>query len=56
MYDGDCSMCMALVAMLKRQDDGRGLISFVNIASMAYNPRENEGEPGASYGRHLQRV
>jgi hypothetical protein len=37
-------MCNALVAMLKRADEGRGLIKFVNIASMAYNPAENEGE------------
>ena len=44
LYDGDCSMCNALVAMLKRADEGRGLIKFVNIASMAYNPAENEGE------------
>lgn len=43
LYDGDCSMCNALVAMLKRADEGRGLIKFVNIASMAYNPAENEG-------------
>eukprot|EP00887_Chlorella_sp_A99_P003061 scaffold9.g3061.t1 len=36
-------MCLALVSLLRRQDDGRGLIKFVNIASMNYNPAENEG-------------
>ena len=36
-------MCQALVALLRRQDDGAGRIKFVNIASMAYAPRENEG-------------
>lgn len=43
LYDGDCSMCLSLVSMLKRQDDGQGRIKFVNIASMAYDPVENEG-------------
>ncbi len=23
LYDGDCSMCLSLVSMLKRQDDGQ---------------------------------
>ena len=44
LYDGDCSMCKALVSLLKRQDAGRGLIQFVNIASMNYNTDDNEGE------------
>lgn len=43
LFDGDCSMCLSLVSMLKRQDDGQGRIKFVNIASMAYDPAENEG-------------
>jgi hypothetical protein len=36
-------MCLSLVSMLRRQDDGAGRIHFVNIASMAYQPGENEG-------------
>ena len=43
LYDGDCSMCLSLVAMLRRQDSGAGRIRFVNIASMAYDPADNEG-------------
>jgi hypothetical protein len=43
LYDGDCSMCLSLVSMLRRQDAGEGRIKFVNIASMAYDPAENEG-------------
>lgn len=51
-------MCLSLVSMLKRQDDGQGRIKFVNIASMAYDPAENEGilyeeamEVGGGQGR-----
>lgn len=43
LYDGDCSMCLSLVAMLRRQDDDQNRIKFVNIASMMYDPAENEG-------------
>ena len=43
LYDGDCSMCLSLVSMLRRQDEGAGRIMFVNIASMAYQSAENEG-------------
>lgn len=37
------SMCLTLVSMLRRQDGGQGLIRFVNIASMNYDPDQNEG-------------
>ncbi|KAL4447673.1 hypothetical protein ABPG75_004892 [Micractinium tetrahymenae] len=43
LYDGDCSMCLSLVAMLRRQDAGQGRIKFVNIASLQYDPADNEG-------------
>lgn len=43
LYDGDCSMCLSLVSMLRRQDNDQGRIKFVNIASMLYDPSENEG-------------
>ena len=36
-------MCLSLVSMLRRQDEGAGRIMFVNIASMAYQSAENEG-------------
>lgn len=43
LYDGECEMCQQLMSTLKGKDAGRGLIKFVNIASVKYNPRENEG-------------
>jgi hypothetical protein len=36
-------MCLQLVSLLRTKDAGRGLINFVNIASVAYNPDDNEG-------------
>eukprot|EP00894_Picocystis_sp_ML_P002725 jgi/Pico_ML_1/53242/g3818.t1 len=41
LYDGDCSICMNLVSMLKKRDKGRGKIKFINIADVDYNPDEN---------------
>lgn len=41
LYDGDCSICMNLVSMLKKRDKGRGKIKFVNIADVDYDPDEN---------------
>lgn len=43
LYDGDCPLCMREVNMLKRRDEGKGKIAFVDIASPAYDPRENAG-------------
>lgn len=43
LYDGDCPMCSTLKAVLERQDKGRGIIKFVNIASDKYKPRNNLG-------------
>lgn len=43
LYDGDCPMCQSLMNVLKRQDNSRGLIEFVNIADDAYNPRNHMG-------------
>lgn len=43
LYDGECDMCNQLVATLKSKDAGQGRIKFVNIASLSYNPRDNEG-------------
>jgi len=43
LYDGDCDMCNQLMNTLKDRDGGQGRIKFVNIASVTYNPRDNEG-------------
>lgn len=43
LYDGDCPMCLSLMTVLKRQDNNRGLIQFVNIADPDYNPRNHMG-------------
>ena len=43
LYDGECEMCRQLMSTLKGKDAGRGLIKFVNIASVQYNPNENAG-------------
>lgn len=41
LYDGECSLCRQLMALLSNKDQGRGLINFVNIASLTYAPEEN---------------
>jgi predicted DCC family thiol-disulfide oxidoreductase YuxK len=33
LYDGDCAMCRSLKNVLERQDNRRGLISFIDISS-----------------------
>lgn len=43
LYDGDCDMCNQLMSTLRDRDGGKGRIKFVNIASMTYDGRENEG-------------
>lgn len=43
LYDGDCDMCLQLVDTLKGKDAGEGRIKFVNIASLNFDPDENEG-------------
>ena len=43
LYDGDCDMCNQLMGTLKDKDGNQGRIKFVNIASLAYRPSENEG-------------
>ena len=43
LYDGDCDMCLQLVDTLKEKDAGEGRIKFVNIASLNFDPDENEG-------------
>lgn len=43
LYDGDCPMCQSLQTVLARQDNGRGLIRFVNIADPDYDPVSHMG-------------
>lgn len=43
LYDGDCPMCSSLMNVLKRQDNGRNLIKFVNIAEPDYKPKSHMG-------------
>ena len=43
LYDGDCDMCTQLRSTLRDRDGGQGRLKFVNIASVTYNPRDNEG-------------
>lgn len=43
LYDGDCELCNQLMSTLRDRDGGKGRIKFVNIASMTFDPRENEG-------------
>lgn len=43
LYDGDCPMCASLMNVLKRQDNNRNLIKFVNIADVDYKPKNHMG-------------
>lgn len=41
LYDGECPLCLREVNFLQKQDAGRGLVAFVDIADDNYNPQEN---------------
>ena len=43
LYDGECPLCVREVNFLRKRDAGRGLVAFVDIASVDYNPEENGG-------------
>lgn len=43
LYDGDCPLCLREVNFLQKQDAGRGLVVFVNIADDSYTPAEHGG-------------
>ena len=36
LYDGDCAMCRSLKAVLERQDNRKGLISFIDISGVSW--------------------
>jgi predicted DCC family thiol-disulfide oxidoreductase YuxK len=43
LYDGECPLCVREVNFLQRRDAGRGLVAFVDIADINYNPEANAG-------------
>lgn len=43
LYDGACPLCLREVNFLKKQDAGRGLVAFVDIARDRYAPEANGG-------------
>lgn len=42
LYDGDCPLCVKEVNFLRQKDAGRGLVDFVDIADLDYNPDEHQ--------------
>jgi predicted DCC family thiol-disulfide oxidoreductase YuxK len=38
LYDGLCPLCLREVAFLTKRDAGRGIIEFIDIADLAYQP------------------
>ena len=43
LYDGACPLCVREVNFLKRKDNDRDLIAFVDIAADDYDPKDNAG-------------
>lgn len=43
LYDGECPLCVREVNFLTEKDAGRGIVKFVDIASLDYDPKENAG-------------
>ena len=43
LYDGQCPLCLREVNFLKKQDAGRGLVAFVDIADDRYTPEAHGG-------------
>lgn len=41
LFDGNCPICASMKNLLQRQDNGRGNILFVDIASNSYSPAQN---------------
>ena len=41
LYDGECPLCVREVNFLTEKDAGRGIVKFVDIASLDYDPQEN---------------
>ena len=43
LYDGQCPLCVREVNFLTKKDAGRGIVKFVDIASLDYDPQKNAG-------------
>lgn len=43
LYDGECPLCVREVNFLLKRDAGRGIVKFVDIADLNYQPEENGG-------------
>ena len=43
LYDGECPLCVREVNFLLKRDAGRGIVNFVDIADLNYQPEENGG-------------
>ena len=43
LYDGECPLCVREVKFLRKRDAGRGIVNFVDIADLNYNPEANAG-------------
>jgi len=43
LYDGLCPLCLREVNFLAKRDAGRGIVTFVDIADLAYQPERHGG-------------
>jgi predicted DCC family thiol-disulfide oxidoreductase YuxK len=43
LYDGQCPLCLREVDSLRRRDGGRGLVAFVDVADLTYDPAQHGG-------------
>ena len=43
LYDGECPLCVREVNFLTKKDAGRGIVKFVDIASLDYDLQDNAG-------------
>jgi predicted DCC family thiol-disulfide oxidoreductase YuxK len=41
LYDGECPLCVREVNFLTKKDAGKGIINFVDITDLDYNPEDN---------------
>ncbi|MBD2360548.1 DUF393 domain-containing protein [Anabaena minutissima FACHB-250] len=53
LYDGECPLCLREVNFLQKQDAGRGIVAFVDIAADDYTP-ENHG--GVNFETAMGRI
>ena len=41
LYDGECPLCVREVNFLTKKDAGRGIVKFVDISALDYDPKDN---------------